>query len=72
VRHLLLPEHFDCCFLPILDWCAAHIPEAMFSFRDGYLPAWQAKNDPVLRSYPDPQKVLEAQELVRQRMIHWT
>jgi len=70
VRHLLLPGHFDCCFLPILDWFANNIPEAMFSLREGYLPAWQAKNDPVLQSYPDPQEAIHAQQLIQKRCIH--
>jgi len=67
VRHLLLPGHFDCCFLPILDWFAHNIPEAMLSLRDGYLPAWQAKNDPLLRVLLDPMDAVKARELIRQR-----
>jgi putative pyruvate formate lyase activating enzyme len=69
VRHLLLPGHFDCCFLPILDWFADNIPEAMFSLRDGYLPAWQAKNDPLLGVFPDPHEAARAQELIQKRCV---
>jgi putative pyruvate formate lyase activating enzyme len=43
VRHLLLPGHFDCCFLPIVQWMGKHLPAAKFSIRDGYLPKWQAR-----------------------------
>ena len=70
VRHLLLPGHFDCCFLPILDWFAGNIPEAMFSFRDGYMPAWQAKDDPLLRSWPDPTEVSRARKMIQKRCAY--
>ncbi len=43
VRHLLLPGHFDCCYLPIVRWIREFLPHAKFSIRDGYLPSWQAK-----------------------------
>ena len=67
VRHLLLPGHFDCCFIPILDWFSRHTPEALFSLRDGYLPAWQAKNDPLLHALPEPDFAVKAKELIRHR-----
>lgn len=44
VRHLLLPGHFECCFLPVARWLAEHLPEIPFSIRDGYLPRWQARH----------------------------
>jgi putative pyruvate formate lyase activating enzyme len=69
VRHLLLPGHFDCCFMPILDWFAGHIPGAMFSLWEGYLPAWHAKNDPLLNSWLDPNDAIKAKEQMRQRRI---
>jgi putative pyruvate formate lyase activating enzyme len=43
VRHLLLPGHFDCCYLPIIRWLRRELPQAKFSLRDGYLPRWQAR-----------------------------
>jgi len=42
VRHLLLPGHYDCCFLPVAAWLGANLPGVKFSVRDGYLPSWQA------------------------------
>lgn len=44
VRHLLLPGHFECCFLPVARWLAEYLPEIPFSIRDGYLPRWQARH----------------------------
>jgi putative pyruvate formate lyase activating enzyme len=42
VRHLLLPNHFDCCYRPVVHWMQHHMPCAKFSLRDGYLPSWQS------------------------------
>ncbi|MFM7930673.1 MAG: hypothetical protein ACKO9Q_23445, partial [Pirellula sp.] len=50
IRHLLLPSHFDCCYVPLVDWIAEHLPDVRFSLRDGYLPKWQAKNHPTLNA----------------------
>lgn len=69
VRHLLLPQHFDCCFLPVLDWFGNNIPEAMFSLLTGYLPAWQAKEDMLLRALPDQKVASIARKLIKQRNL---
>jgi putative pyruvate formate lyase activating enzyme len=72
VRHLLMPGHFNCCFLPVLDWFTQKIPQAVFSLRDGYIPAWQAKNDPVLGVRIDPNDVRRAEKIVYERCLHVT
>lgn len=51
VRHLLLPGHEECCFHPIVDWLAEHLPDVAFSLRDGYQPRWQAARHAEL-AYP--------------------
>ena len=51
VRHLLLPGHWECCFIPIVRWMHDNLPEVKFSIRDGYLPRWQAPRDTQLRRY---------------------
>ena len=43
VRHLLLPIHMECCLGPIIEWMRSELPHIPFSLRDGYLPAWRAK-----------------------------
>jgi putative pyruvate formate lyase activating enzyme len=42
VRHLLLPGHFECCYLPVARWMAQHLPDVSFSIREGYMPSWRA------------------------------
>jgi putative pyruvate formate lyase activating enzyme len=50
IRHLLLPGHFECCYLPMINWIVEHLPDVRFSLRDGYLPKWQAKNHATLNA----------------------
>jgi putative pyruvate formate lyase activating enzyme len=62
VRHLLLPGHFECCYMPIVEWLHEHLPDVKFSLRDGYLPHWQAHRHADLAS---PVSIAEAQRARR-------
>ncbi len=42
VRHLLMPGHFECCFRPVVQWLAEHLPQVPFTLMTGYVPAWRA------------------------------
>lgn len=48
VRHLLLPEHDECCLRPILAWLRQRMPHVPLSIRAGYLPRWRAARHPEL------------------------
>lgn len=45
VRHLLMPGHVDCCFLPVARWMAEHMPETKFHLMTGYVPSWRSSQD---------------------------
>jgi putative pyruvate formate lyase activating enzyme len=63
VRHLLLPGHLQCCFLPIVGWLRANLPGTKFSLRDGYLPSWLARHDPDLARPLQRDEARRAREL---------
>jgi len=42
VRHLVMPGHVECCFRPVAQWLAEHLPLAPFTLMTGYVPAWRA------------------------------
>lgn len=46
VRHLVMPNHVECCSLPILDWLANHVPEATVNVMDQYRPCYKASEHP--------------------------
>jgi len=67
VRHLLMPGHFDCCFLPCIDWMAEHTREVPLSLLTGYLPTFRAERHSELTRANRPHEAEHARELVRQR-----
>ena len=38
IRHLVMPEHVDCCTVPIIDWLAEHMPDVPVNIMDQYHP----------------------------------
>ena len=38
VRHLVMPNHVECCTYPVLDWIARHMPEVPVNVMDQYRP----------------------------------
>lgn len=50
VRHLLLPGHFECCVLPMLEWLKQTLRHPRLSIRREYLPPLHLKmGDPLGR-----------------------
>jgi putative pyruvate formate lyase activating enzyme len=48
VRHLLMPGHLDCCWVPIARWLAEELPGVEVSLRDGFWPGWFSSRHPEL------------------------
>ncbi len=42
VRHLVLPNHIDCCSKPIIEWIAENIPNSIVNVMDQYYPTYKA------------------------------
>jgi putative pyruvate formate lyase activating enzyme len=38
IRHLIMPNHVECCTKPILDWIAKNMPEIPINIMDQYYP----------------------------------
>jgi putative pyruvate formate lyase activating enzyme len=38
IRHLVMPDHVDCCTKPVLDWIARTMPEVSVNIMDQYRP----------------------------------
>lgn len=48
IRHLILPGHVECCFRPIAEWTAEHLPGVPFNLMFQYTPFFRALDDPAL------------------------
>jgi putative pyruvate formate lyase activating enzyme len=42
VRHLLMPGHWDCCLVPVIEWLAQRMPEVPVSLMTSFVPAHRA------------------------------
>ena len=56
IRHLVLPNHVECCSKPIIDWIAANVSEAHVNIMDQYHPAFQVS------AYPDLMRHVTSRE----------
>lgn len=45
IRHVLMPGHLGCCFRPVAEWVAEHLPGARFQLYPGYVPCGPASCD---------------------------
>jgi putative pyruvate formate lyase activating enzyme len=57
VRHLVLPNHIDCCSKPIIDWISEHIPEVLVNIMGQYRPEYQA------RKYDDISQIISQRQI---------
>ncbi len=64
IRHVLLPGHWDCCFIPTLRWIAEQVPSVPVSLRMDYVPPARARFAPL--SYTIPAEQQAAQEMLEQ------
>ncbi len=48
IRHLLLPNHINCCSIPILDFIKENIPGSIVHLMDQYHPTYQSSKYPSL------------------------
>lgn len=68
IRHLIMPNHVECCTKPVLDWIAKNMPEVPVNVMDQFHPDYACNpNDPryqerykELARYPTSEEILEA------------
>jgi putative pyruvate formate lyase activating enzyme len=54
VRHLLMPGHVECCWRPVAEWLAEHMPSVKVNLRAGFWPAWHARRHAELQLPTSP------------------
>ncbi len=68
IRHLIMPNHVECCTKPVLDWIAENTPDVPVNIMDQYYPdnlcdPYSPKYDPYYKDiarYPSREEILEA------------
>jgi len=61
VRHLVLPNHLECCTKPLLEWLAANLPRALVNIMAQYRPEHVVAREPA--RFPDIARRPTAQEM---------
>jgi putative pyruvate formate lyase activating enzyme len=61
IRHLVLPNHLECCTFPILEWVAENMPNCMVNIMAQYRPEHRVRRSP--RDYDDINRRVSSQEM---------
>lgn len=61
IRHLVLPNHFDCCTKPVLEWISKNCPNALVNIMGQYRPDYRVEKNP--KGYSDISRTITQEEL---------
>ncbi|NWF95419.1 MAG: radical SAM protein [Candidatus Thorarchaeota archaeon] len=61
IRHLVMPNHIECCTFPILEWVAKNMPECMVNIMGQYRPEHRVLSRS--RDYPDIARRVSSEEM---------
>jgi putative pyruvate formate lyase activating enzyme len=70
VRHLVLPNHFDCCSKPIMEYIANNLPNAVVNIMAQYRPDYKAFEYRDIARIVLPDEVLQVKEYAEKLGIH--
>jgi putative pyruvate formate lyase activating enzyme len=70
VRHLVLPNHKDCCSIPILKWFNEYIPGVAVNLMEQYRPEYKAKNYDEIDHPISTEQFLEVENYARQKNLY--
>ena len=59
IRHLVMPNHIECCSKPILDYVAKELPKAVMNIMGQYRPQYKAFNYEEINRKPTSQEMRE-------------
>ncbi len=65
VRHLVMPNHLECCLEPVAQWVAQNLPSITFHLMLNYVPDWKAWNEPNLSRRLTEDEKRKAKEIVK-------
>jgi putative pyruvate formate lyase activating enzyme len=70
VRHLVLPNHIDCCSKPVIRFIARHLPDALVNIMGQYRPEYRAYEQKDISRPITPEEVLQVKEYAEKLGIH--
>ena len=70
IRHLVLPNHIDCCSKPIIKWIAENLPNATVNIMAQYRPEYKAYEYNDISRPALSEEVLQVKEYAKHLGIH--
>ena len=70
IRHLVLPNHIDCCSKPIIDYIAKALPNAVVNIMTQYRPEYIAYDYKDIARSLTPEEILQVTNYAENRGIH--
>jgi len=61
IRHLVMPNHLECCTIPILEWVAANMPNCIVNIMGQYRHEHRARSEHD--KFPDISRRVSAEEM---------
>ncbi|MFX1571962.1 MAG: radical SAM protein [Promethearchaeota archaeon] len=62
IRHLVMPNHVECCSKPILDYVVKELPKAVVNIMGQYRAQWKASQYPEINRRPTSQEIQEVKD----------
>ncbi|MFO8019736.1 MAG: radical SAM protein [Promethearchaeia archaeon] len=59
IRHLVMPNHIECCSLPILDFIANEVPNCVVNIMGQYHPAYHANKYSEINQRPTSEEMVK-------------
>jgi len=71
IRHLVMPNHIECCTKPILDYVAKELPKAVMNIMGQYRPQYKAFDYEEINRRPTSQEMQEVGDYADKLGILW-
>ena len=71
IRHLVMPNHVECCSKPILDYIVKELPKAVVNLMAQYRPQWKSSEYPEINRRPTAQEMQEVRDYADKLGILW-
>jgi len=70
IRHLVLPNHIDCCSKPVIKFIAQHLPNALVNIMAQYKPEYRAYEQKDISRSVSPEEIMQVKEFAEKLGIH--
>ncbi|MCX6670693.1 MAG: radical SAM protein [Euryarchaeota archaeon] len=70
IRHLVLPNHIDCCSKPVITFIAKHLSNSLVNIMAQYKPEYRAYEQKDIARSISPEEVLQVKEYAEKLGIH--